>query len=178
MYLCRYPSAATFPQCVKQSGHHQSLPPPQRHCQAPREMQELGKTEIRAPHFLTEAAYILRLREVGLVMSLKGCLHAVLSGWWETCCHHKTRRTTLNITLTLLQALRGLPLQIERLTPPPQLKGKWLTISLPNRNKQALCWEKSSTAVDPFSVTGGSLYIPIKKKKKKVKSTPCADECS
>lgn len=35
--ICRFPSAAGFPQCVKQSGHHQSLPPPHGHCQAPRE---------------------------------------------------------------------------------------------------------------------------------------------
>lgn len=162
-----------MPICVKQSGHHQSNPPPQRHCQAPREMQELGKTEIRAPCLQREAAYILRLREVGLVMFLKACLHAVLSGWWETRCHRKTRRASLNITLMLLQAQRGVLLQIERLSPPPQLKAQWLTISLSNRNKQAGCWEKSFTTLDPFCVTGGACVFPWKKKKRSEEHSMC-----
>lgn len=88
--------------------------------------------------------------EVGRVMSLKGCLHAVLSGCWGTGCHCKTKPMRLNITLTPWQALGGLPLQIEGPGPPPQLKRKWLTISLLERNKQAVCWDNFSTAVDQF----------------------------
>lgn len=55
-----------------------------------------------------------------------------------------------NITLTLRQTLGGLPLQIEIRDPPPQLKSKWLTISLLERNKQAVCRKRISTDLDSF----------------------------
>lgn len=106
--------------------------------------------ENQAPCLQQEAAHVLHIREAGLVMSLKDCLHAVLSGCKGTGCRCKTKPMRLNITLMPWRALGGLPLQIERPGPPLQLKRKWLTISLLERNKQAVCRDSFSAAVDPF----------------------------
>ena len=121
-------------------------------------MQELGKTENHAHCLQREAAYILRLREAGLVMSLKGCLHAVLSSDWGTGCRCNTKRMRLNITLSLWWALGGLPLQIEKPGPPPQLKRKLLTISLLERNIQAGLLKQLFHHCRPICVMGECIY--------------------
>lgn len=47
--LYRSPSATGLPLRVKRSGHHQSLPPPHGHCQAPRERRRSRATQTSSP---------------------------------------------------------------------------------------------------------------------------------
>lgn len=129
-----------------------ALPSPQR------ETQVLGKTENSAPCLRREAAYVSRLQEAGLVMSLKGSRHAVHSGRWRPGCRCKTKRTGMNITFYCVELWGAFQLQSERPSPAPRLKGKRLTISQPEWNQQALCWDNFSTGVDPFVWWGVCAY--------------------
>lgn len=63
-------------------------------------------------------------------MSLKGCLHAALSGCWGTSCHCKNKPMRLNITLTPWQAPGGLPLQIEKPGPATTIKKQMINNQL------------------------------------------------
>lgn len=83
-------------------------------------------------------------------MSPKGCRHAALSGCWGTSCHCQNKPPRPNITLTLWQALGGLLLQIEKQGSATTIKKQMITISLLERNKQAVCRERISTDVDSF----------------------------
>lgn len=151
---CRSPSAAGCPQCVKQCGPHQSLPPPHGHCQAPRETCK-SRARQREAHILPPARWSLRIRlPIGWPGNVppKGRRHAGLSGCWGTSCHCKKPPppSRTNITLTPWRALGGLPLQNEKQRSATTIKKQMITISLLERNKQAVCRERVSTDVDSF----------------------------